>query len=89
MKLTLNYLFRELITEQGFSACQAFVRDRTRACRTDCTMQHETGPITIECHDRCARFHILSIHLERDKPGFSLEMEQQQLSYSAYPATII
>ncbi|KAF8128981.1 hypothetical protein EV363DRAFT_1400231 [Boletus edulis] len=37
------------------------------------------GPIAIECHGRCARFHILAIHVERDRPHFSITMEEQQL----------
>ena len=45
-------------------------------------MQHESGQIAIECHDRCARFHILALHFERDKPGFSVALEEQQLMNS-------
>jgi hypothetical protein len=37
----------------------------------------------MECHDRYVRFHILVMHLvmhlERDRPGFSYDMEDQQL----------
>ncbi|KAH9987627.1 hypothetical protein BJV74DRAFT_494229 [Russula compacta] len=42
-------------------------------------MQHETGPLAIECHERCARFHILAQHFERDRRGFSIALEEQQL----------
>jgi hypothetical protein len=45
-------------------------------------MQHETGPLAIECHERCARFHILGLHFERDRVGFSIAMEEQQLMNS-------
>lgn len=45
-------------------------------------MQHITGPLAIECHDRCARFHILALHFERDRPGFSIPLEEQQLMNS-------
>ena len=45
-------------------------------------MQHEMGPVAIECHDRCARFHILALHIERDRSGFSVAMEEQQLMNS-------
>ena len=45
-------------------------------------MQHDTGPLAIECHERCARFHILALHFERDRPGFSIAMEEQQLMNS-------
>ncbi len=45
-------------------------------------MQHETGPLAMECHERCVRFHILALHLERDRSGFSIAMEEQQLMNS-------
>lgn len=45
-------------------------------------MQHETGPLAIECHERCARFHILALHFERERRGFSIAMEEQQLMNS-------
>ena len=48
-------------------------------------MQHITGPLAIECHDRCARFHILTLHMVRDleqnQVGF-IQMEEQQLMNS-------
>ncbi|KAF7349173.1 Nuclear export factor [Mycena sanguinolenta] len=56
-----------------------FVRDRSRAVRNDFTMQHDTGPLAMECHERCVRFHILALFLERDKEGFSVALEEQQL----------
>ncbi|KAI6024208.1 hypothetical protein EDC04DRAFT_2725458 [Pisolithus marmoratus] len=76
---TLGYLFHDLLPRGGFSATFSFIRDRSRAVRNDFTMQHEMGPLAIECHDRCARFHILAIHLERDSSGFSIPLEEQQL----------
>ncbi|KAI6115064.1 SAC3/GANP/Nin1/mts3/eIF-3 p25 family-domain-containing protein [Pisolithus croceorrhizus] len=79
LKRTLDYLFHDLLPRGGFSATFSFIRDRSRAVRNDFTMQHEMGPLAIECHDRCARFHILAIHLERDSPGFSIPLEEQQL----------
>jgi hypothetical protein len=45
-------------------------------------MQHQTGPLAMECHERCARFHILALHFERDRRGFSIAMEEQQLMNS-------
>ncbi|KAH9850464.1 SAC3/GANP/Nin1/mts3/eIF-3 p25 family-domain-containing protein [Lenzites betulinus] len=79
LKQTLNYLFHDLLMREGFSGTYDFVRDRSRAVRNDFTMQHETGPLAIECHDRCARFHILALHLERESPRFSVALEEQQL----------
>jgi hypothetical protein len=79
---TLDYLFHDLLPRGGFSATFNFIRDRSRAVRNDFTMQHITGPLAIECHDRCARFHILALHFERDRPGFSIPLEEQQLMNS-------
>ncbi|KAF7326366.1 Nuclear export factor [Mycena venus] len=79
LKRTLDYLFHDLIPRGGFSPTCPFVRDRSRAVRNDFTMQHDTGPLAMECHERCARFHILALFLERDKEGFSVALEEQQL----------
>ncbi|KAH7906674.1 SAC3/GANP/Nin1/mts3/eIF-3 p25 family-domain-containing protein [Hygrophoropsis aurantiaca] len=79
LQATLDYLFHDLMPRGGFSPTFNFIRDRSRAVRNDFTMQHEMGPLAIECHDRCARFHILGLHLERSHPGFSIAMEEQQL----------
>lgn len=84
---TLDYLFHELLAKEGFSPTFDFIRDRSRSVRNDFTMQHETGPLAIECHERCARFHILALHFERDRSGFSVALEEQQLMNSVYPST--
>uniref|UniRef100_A0A8H7XKZ3 SAC3/GANP/THP3 conserved domain-containing protein n=1 Tax=Psilocybe cubensis TaxID=181762 RepID=A0A8H7XKZ3_PSICU len=76
---TLDYLFHNLLPRGGFSATFNFIRDGSRAVRNNFTMEHITGPLAIECHDCCARFHILALHFERDRPGFSLPLEEQQL----------
>ncbi|KAM5541518.1 hypothetical protein V8D89_004708 [Ganoderma adspersum] len=82
LKKTLHYLFHTLLVKEGFSQTHDFIRDRSRAVRTDFTMQHETGALAIECHDRCARYHILALHLERENPRFSVALEEQQLMYT-------
>ncbi|KAH9023008.1 SAC3/GANP/Nin1/mts3/eIF-3 p25 family-domain-containing protein [Lactarius hengduanensis] len=79
LKHTLDYLFRQLLPTEGFSPTFDFIRDRSRSVRNDFTMQHETGSLAMECHERCARFHILALHFERDRTGFSIAMEEQQL----------
>ncbi|KAF9466728.1 SAC3/GANP/Nin1/mts3/eIF-3 p25 family-domain-containing protein [Collybia nuda] len=79
LKKTLDYLFHDLLPRGGFSQTFNFIRDRSRAVRNDFTMQHNYGPLAIECHDRCARFHILALHFERDRAGFSVALEEQQL----------
>ena len=66
----------------GFTQTYTFIRDRSRAVRNDFTMQHETGPLAIECHDRCARCHILALHLGREVPNFDVAMEDEQLMKS-------
>ncbi|KAJ7802393.1 hypothetical protein B0H14DRAFT_3488450, partial [Mycena olivaceomarginata] len=52
LKSTLDYLFHDLIPRGGFSPTCPFVRDRSRAVRNDFTMQHNTGPLAMECHER-------------------------------------
>ncbi|KAG6840779.1 hypothetical protein C0991_004384, partial [Blastosporella zonata] len=79
LKKTLDYLFHDLLAQGGFSATYDFIRDRSRSVRNDFTMQHSYGPEAIECHDRCARFHILALHLGRDITKFSIPLEEQQL----------
>ncbi|KAI0344374.1 hypothetical protein BDW22DRAFT_1355768 [Trametopsis cervina] len=79
LKKTLDYLFHDLIPRGGFKETSFFVRDRTRQVRNDCTIQHETGPVAIECHERCARFHVLSMHLMRGHPDFDFKLEEQAL----------
>lgn len=79
LKKTLDYLFHDLLTAHGMEKSAAFIRDRSRAVRNDLTMQHLTDSTAMDCHDRCARFHILAIHYLNGKPGFSLALEEQQL----------
>ncbi|KAJ7145418.1 hypothetical protein C8R43DRAFT_1012730 [Mycena crocata] len=79
LKRTLDYLFHDLLPRGGFSPTFNFIRDRSRSVRNDFTMQHNTSPLAMECHERCARFHILALYLERDREGFSVALEEQQL----------
>ncbi|KAJ6590462.1 hypothetical protein DFH09DRAFT_205833 [Mycena vulgaris] len=79
LKRTLDYLFHDLLPRGGFSPTFNFIRDRSRSVRNDFTMQHNTGSLAMECHERCARFHILALYLERDREGFSVALEEQQL----------
>ncbi|EJD00557.1 uncharacterized protein FOMMEDRAFT_112104 [Fomitiporia mediterranea MF3/22] len=82
LKRTLDYLFHALIPRGGFADTQAFVRDRSRAVRNDFTIQQDTGPIAMECHERCTRFHILSLHLMYGIRTFDRALEIQQLMNS-------
>lgn len=82
LRKTLDYLFHDLLPRGGLSETAPFIRDRSRAVRNDLTMQHLTGRSAIECHDRCARFHILVMHLERENKNFSMHLEEQQFMNS-------
>lgn len=81
---TLDYLFHDLIPRGGFADTQAFVRDRSRAVRNDFTIQQDTGPVAMECHERCTRFHILSLHLMYGNSGFDRALEIQQCMNCAH-----
>ncbi|KAH9958460.1 hypothetical protein BC827DRAFT_563773 [Russula dissimulans] len=54
-RLSLSQTFQKEVFPPSFD----FIRDRSRAVRNDSMMQRETRPLAIECHERCARFHIL------------------------------
>ncbi|TFK19237.1 hypothetical protein FA15DRAFT_689578 [Coprinopsis marcescibilis] len=82
LKKTLDYLFHDLLPRVGLAEANFFVRDRSRAVRNDFTIQHETGPLAIDCYTRCARYHIATLHLCRTTPGFDTEMEAQQMMYT-------
>ncbi|THH13577.1 hypothetical protein EW146_g6648 [Bondarzewia mesenterica] len=76
---TFFMIYFDLLPREGFSPTFNFIRDRSRSMRNDFTMQHETGSLAIECHECCARFHILALQFERGRAGFSLTLEEQQL----------
>ncbi|KAI0086876.1 hypothetical protein BDY19DRAFT_908043 [Irpex rosettiformis] len=75
LKKTLDYLFHTLLPSAPFPATAFFIRDRSRAVRNDFTIQYETGPLAVECHERCARFHAVSMHLMVGRVDFDLSME--------------
>ncbi|KAI9706831.1 MAG: hypothetical protein M1820_004802 [Bogoriella megaspora] len=67
LKKTLDYLFNDyLIEEPNFGKAQEFLWDRTRSVRNDISIQRFTKPadvaMAIDCYERIARFHILSLH---------------------------
>ena len=66
LKTTLDYLFHDLLPsqpyEENFNQIQAFIWNRTRAIRQDFIVQNERGILAIECHERIARYHILTLH---------------------------
>ncbi|KAG8948248.1 hypothetical protein FRC04_009886 [Tulasnella sp. 424] len=67
---TVDYLFHNLLPQApSWISVQEFIFDRTRAIRQDFTIQGGSrGAIAVECHERIARFHILSLHESRIGP---------------------
>lgn len=63
---TCDYLFNVVLAEQDLAKAHKFLWDRTRAVRNDFTIQQCTKTpdirIEIDCFERIARFHILSLH---------------------------
>lgn len=55
--------------------------NRTRAIRQDFIVQSERGALTIECHERIARYHILCLHWKggTGAEGWSEQQELEQL----------
>ncbi|KAI0052843.1 hypothetical protein FA95DRAFT_1453139, partial [Auriscalpium vulgare] len=82
LKRTLDYLFHELLPQEGFESTYGFVRDRTRQVRADFTIQMQNDALAMECHERCVRYHILVMHFMRTTPGFELHMEESVLMNS-------
>ncbi|CAD0114810.1 unnamed protein product [Aureobasidium uvarum] len=88
LKLTVDYLFDEMVANaESLGSVHHFVWDRTRAIRNDFSIQQITKPadvaIAIECYERIARFHILSLHQLAipDKPydKYDWYQEREQL----------
>jgi hypothetical protein len=89
LQKTLNYLFDEIIGgSKQLAAIQKFVWDRTRAIRNDFSIQQVTKVadlrIAIDCFERIARFHILSLHQlskpSADNEDFEPIQEREQLN---------
>ncbi|KAI9357664.1 SAC3/GANP/Nin1/mts3/eIF-3 p25 family-domain-containing protein, partial [Zopfochytrium polystomum] len=76
---TLDYLLHTVIPERTLEAAQPFIRDRCRSIRNDFTLQNYRGIEAVECHERIARFHILSAFKFCNHPVISLQQEQEQM----------
>ncbi|TIA56076.1 hypothetical protein D6C79_00139 [Aureobasidium pullulans] len=88
LKMTVEYLFDNIVANAAsLGSVHHFVWDRTRAIRNDFSIQQITKPadveIAIECYERIARFHILSLHqlAVPDKPydKYDWYQEREQL----------
>ena len=67
LKKTLDYLFNDVVGgPETLATVHKFVWDRTRGIRNDFSIQQVTRTedlkTAIECFERIARFHILSLH---------------------------
>ena len=86
---TLDYLINEVVGGlEPLANVHKFVWDRTRGIRNDFSIQQVTKTedlkIAIDCFERIARFHILSLHqlsqLQSDKGEFDPHQEREQLN---------
>ncbi|KAI9700374.1 MAG: hypothetical protein M1836_002389 [Candelina mexicana] len=88
LQKTVDHLFNELIeSNRAFPSVQDFIWNRTRAIRVDFSIQHISRlpdlRIAIDCLERIARFHIVSLHqrslgIEANE-HFSHQQEADQL----------
>ncbi|KAJ1969304.1 actin cytoskeleton and mitosis protein [Dispira parvispora] len=77
---TLDYLMNEIVvSDEALQESHGFVRDRTRAIRTDFTLQNSRGLEAVEAHEQIARYHILCCHHMCGVPSFSMQQEKEQL----------
>ena len=87
LKRTLDYLIEEVIGKaDGLGSVHKFVWDRTRGIRNDFSIQQVTKKedilLAVDCFERIARFHILSLHM-LSQPGnedFDHHQEREQLN---------
>ncbi|KAF2157990.1 hypothetical protein K461DRAFT_212950, partial [Myriangium duriaei CBS 260.36] len=88
LKKTCDYLFNDLIgNAEALGTVHHFVWDRTRAIRNDFSIQQITRStdveIAVECYERIARFHILSLHQfavpEKPYDKYDWYQEREQL----------
>ena len=88
LKKTCDYLFDEVIGgASSLAKVHHFVWDRTRAVRNDFSIQQVTNSddlrIAVECYERIARFHIVSLHQlalpQRPYSKYDWQQEREQL----------
>lgn len=88
LQMTLNYLFDQVIGDAPLAIVHKFVWDRTRSIRNDFSIQRVTKlddlKVAIDCFERIARFHILSLHQlsqqDQDNGEFDHHQEREQLN---------
>lgn len=88
LQMTLNYLLDEVVGGAELATVHKFVWDRTRSIRNDFSIQRVTRlddlKIAMDCFERIARFHILSLHQlsrqDKDNGEFDQYQEREQLN---------
>lgn len=90
LQMTLNYLLDNVVgSEERLATVHKFVWDRTRGIRNDFSIQQVTKEgdvrIAIDCFERIARFHILSLHQLSNHDNlvgehFDAHQEREQLN---------
>ncbi|KIW09368.1 uncharacterized protein PV09_00266 [Verruconis gallopava] len=87
---TTNYLFNDILSdEDSLQKANMFIWDRTRAIRNDFSIQQVKRladvRIAIECYEKIARYHILSLHQiggrgpEYAGPDYNWQQDREQL----------
>ncbi|OAL26797.1 hypothetical protein AYO20_09939 [Fonsecaea nubica] len=90
LKRTLDYLLDKVIGGERLATVHKFVWDRTRGIRNDFSIQQVTNvedvKLAVDCFERIARFHILSLHQLSnpdnllDGENFDTYQEREQLN---------
>jgi nuclear mRNA export protein SAC3 len=90
LQTTLNYLLHNVVGgEERLATIHKFVWDRTRGIRNDFSIQQVTRQedvrIAVDCFERIARFHILSLHQLSNPENlagehFDAHQEREQLN---------
>ncbi|KAJ9494718.1 actin cytoskeleton and mitosis protein [Exophiala xenobiotica] len=91
LRRTLDYLLDKVIGgDERLATIHKFVWDRTRGIRNDFSIQQVTNvedvKIAVDCYERIARFHILSLHQLSnpdnlwDGENFDAHQEREQLN---------
>lgn len=79
LKATLDYLVDNIVPQ--LPEAHLFLWDRTRCIRQDFTYQNYIGPEAIDCNERIARIHLLSLHImARSNIEYSQQQEVEQLN---------
>ena len=88
LKRTCDYLFEDVLgNARALEKVHHFVWDRSRAIRNDFSIQQLNKPedlrLAIECYERIARFHIVSLHQLAVHPKpyekYDAQQEREQL----------